>query len=92
MRQAGSEGFRADGRILAQFTRAKWGDGVDGLALSPDGQRIALVAGSHLGLRETYVIPNHRGDPLFLDHRQGAGTEYLLEAKTMVDGILAWLP
>lgn len=126
-------GGNVEGYVLASFTRAEWDDGVNGLALSPDGEElvfqrasdlwvldleagsdahqlttgpsnnhggvfspngthIAFASGGSLGLQETYVIPNHRQAPLFIDHGQGAGDEYLLEDSTLVDFMLAWLP
>lgn len=62
-----------------------------GPAFSPDGTRIAFASGGRYGLDETYVIPNHRDAPLFIDHGQRAGDTYLLQADTLVDNILAWL-
>ena len=63
-----------------------------GARFSPDGTHLAFASGSSLGLDETYVIPNHRDDPLFIDHSQGAGDEFLLQADTLVDFVLSWLP
>ena len=63
-----------------------------GARFSPDGTHLAFASGSNVGLDETYVIPNHRGAPLFIDHSQRAGDEYLLEADTLVDFVLSWLP
>lgn len=63
-----------------------------GGVFSPNGTHIAFASGSSIGLQETYVIPNHRQAPLFIDHGQGVGDEYLLEDNTMVDFMLAWLP
>ena len=120
------------GTVLTYFTRAEWGDGVSGLALSPDaseldfqrgsdlwvmdaqpgaephqlttgpsslhnavfspdGQFLAVAAGGTYGLDETYIIPNHRQAPIYLEHGQG-GDEYLLEPNTLVDGMLLWQP
>ena len=66
--------------------------GIHGAVFSPNGTHIAVAAGGSYGLDETYVIPLHRGPPLFIDHGQGAGNEYLLEDNTLVDWMLAWLP
>ncbi len=66
--------------------------GFHGAVFSPNGTHIAVAAGGRLGLDETYVIPLHRGPPLFIDHGQGVGNEYLLEENTLVDWMLAWLP
>jgi len=63
-----------------------------GGVFSPTGSHIAFATGGGLGLDETYIIPNHRQAPLFIDHGQGAGDQYLLEAETLVDYMAAWLP
>lgn len=63
-----------------------------GAVFSPTGSHLAFASGGSLGLDETYIIPNHREAPLFIDHGQRAGDQYLLEANTMVDFSLAWLP
>lgn len=63
-----------------------------GARFSPDATHLAFASGGAYGLDETYIIPNHRGDPLFIDHSQDAGNEYLLEANTLVDDMLSWLP
>ncbi len=61
-----------------------------GAQFSPDTSAIAFVAGSRL--QETYIIPNHRSEPLFIDYAQGAGNEYLIGVDTLVDAMLAWVP
>ncbi|HLU82813.1 MAG TPA: hypothetical protein VKZ43_05380 [Trueperaceae bacterium] len=63
-----------------------------GAVFSPSGTHIAFASGGRYGLDETYVIPNHRTAPLFIDYLQDAGNEFLLEADTLVDYSLAWLP
>lgn len=63
-----------------------------GAVFSPGGTHIAFASGGRYGLDETYVIPNHRQAPLFIDYGQDAGDQYLLEADTLVDYSLAWLP
>lgn len=61
-----------------------------GAQFSPDASAIAFVAGGRL--QETYIIPNHRSEPLFIDYAQGAGNEYLIGVDTRVDAMLAWAP
>ncbi len=78
------------GAVAHQLTTGPSANG--GARFSPDGTHLAFASGSDLGLDETYIIPNHRDAPLFIDHSQGAGNEYLLEANTMVDFMLSWLP
>jgi hypothetical protein len=63
-----------------------------GAQFSPDGASIAFAAGNRDFLTETYIIPNHRDDPLFIDHDQEAGDEYLTGEGTLVDQVLAWAP
>jgi hypothetical protein len=66
------------------------GSSKTGAQFSPDGTEIAFVAGSDLGLRETYIIPNHRSEPLFITYGQ-SGDEYLTAEETLVDRMLAWI-
>lgn len=63
-----------------------------GPAYSPDGGLLALVSASRYALRETFVIDNHRGEPVHLDAEQEVGTEFLLESGTLVEAMVAWLP
>lgn len=63
-----------------------------GAQFSPDGTAIAFAAGGRYGLKETYIIPNHRNEPLFIDVGQNAGDEYLIGVDTLVDSVLAWAP
>lgn len=63
-----------------------------GAQFSPDGTAIAFAAGGAYGLDETYIIPNHRNEPLFIDVGQNAGDEYLIGVDTLVDSVLAWAP
>lgn len=63
-----------------------------GPAYSPDGSHLALASASGYALRETFVIHNHRGDPVHLDAAQEAGSEFLLESGTLVEAMVAWLP
>ncbi len=81
-----------DGEDLAPHQLTTGPSSNRGPVFSPDGKHIAFASGSSYGLDETYVIPNHRNAPLFIDHSQGAGDQYLLEDNTLVDNMLAWLP
>ena len=63
-----------------------------GAQFSPDGESIAFAAGDRDFSTETYVIPNHRDEPLFIDHGQDAGDEYLTGEDTLIDRMLAWAP
>jgi dipeptidyl aminopeptidase/acylaminoacyl peptidase len=61
-----------------------------GAQFSPDGSAIAFAVGSSEGLKETYIIPNHRSDPLFITYGE-SGDEYLIGEETLVDRMLAWI-
>jgi dipeptidyl aminopeptidase/acylaminoacyl peptidase len=61
----------------------------DGAQFSPDGKFIAFTAGSQYGSDETYIVPNHRSEPLFITYGQ-SGDEYLIGEDTLVDAMLAW--
>lgn len=63
-----------------------------GPAYSPDGSHLALASASNYALRETFIIDNHRGDPVHLDAGQQDGTEFLLEDGTLVEAMVAWVP
>jgi hypothetical protein len=63
-----------------------------GAQFSPDGTAIVFIAGNRDFQTETYIIPNHRGEPLFIDAGQKAGDEYLIAEDTLVDNVLAWKP
>ena len=64
--------------------------GLVGPVFSPDGSHLALVEYQFHSLRHSFVIPNHRADPVFIDGTS-AGTEaWLLEARTLVDTMLLW--
>lgn len=60
-----------------------------GAQFSSDGKFIAFVAGNRNFQTETYIIPNHRSEPLFITYGQ-SGDEYLTGKDTLVDRILAW--
>ena len=62
-----------------------------GAQFSPDNTAIAFTAGGGYGLDETYIIPNHRSEPLFITYGQ-SGDEYLTGEDTLVDRIMAWKP
>ena len=62
-----------------------------GAQFSPDATAIAFSAGGEYGLNETYIIPNHRSEPLFITYGQ-SGDEYLTGEDTLVDYMLAWKP
>lgn len=60
---------------------------------SPDGARIAFVQLSvAAGYQRQYVIPNHRGAPIYVDPPSGAGDEYLIGVDNTVGEIIAWQP
>jgi hypothetical protein len=63
----------------------------NGAQFSPDNTFIAFSAGGQYGLDETYIIPNHRSEPLFITYGQ-SGDEYLIGEDTLVETILAWKP
>jgi hypothetical protein len=63
----------------------------NGAQFSPDNKFIAFSAGGQYGLDETYIIPNHRSEPLFITYGQG-GDEYLIGENTLAEKILAWKP
>ncbi len=63
-----------------------------GAQFSPDGASVAFAAGDRDFSTETYIIPNHRDEPLFIDHGQDAGDEYLTGEGTLVDRVMAWAP
>jgi hypothetical protein len=60
-----------------------------GAQFSPDHQFIAFAAGNRDYGTETYIIPNHRSEPLFITYGQ-SGDEYLTGVDTLVDRIMAW--
>lgn len=62
-----------------------------GAAFAPGGDQLAIVTGDNLGLRDTYVISNHRGDPVLPEAPGEAGFSILLETGTLVDKVLGWL-
>lgn len=64
--------------------------GLVGPVFSPDGRHLALVEYQAYSLRHTFVIPNHRADPVFIDGISTETDAYLLEQRTMVDTILLW--
>jgi len=80
----------APGATPHQLTTGPIYDG--GAQFSPDGAAIAFAAGDRDFATETYVIPNHRDEPLFIDHGQDSGDEYLTGEDTLVDRMLAWAP
>lgn len=61
-----------------------------GAALSPTGSHMAFtVGGAHLA--STYVAATPPVEPILI-HRNGeAGAEYLLQPRTLIDYVLAWL-
>jgi hypothetical protein len=63
-----------------------------GAQFSPDGKAIVFIAGNRDFQTETYIIPNHQSEPLFIDIGQGAGNDYLIARDTLVDAVLAWKP
>lgn len=64
--------------------------GLVGPVFSPDGNYLALVEYQRYSLRHTFVIPNHRSDPVFIDGISTETDAYLLEARTMIDTMLLW--
>ncbi len=64
--------------------------GLVGPAFSPDGNAIALVEYQRYTLRDTFIIPNHRHDPLFIDGTSAGTQAFLLEAATLVNEIMLW--
>lgn len=64
--------------------------GLVGPVFSPDGRYLALVEFQRYSLRHTFVIPNHRSDPFFIDGLSTDTEAYLLEASTLVDTMLLW--
>lgn len=80
----------AAGAPTHQLTTGPVYDG--GAQFSPDGTAIAFAAGDRDFATETYIIPNHRDEPLFIDHGQDSGDEYLTGEGTLVDRIMAWAP
>lgn len=61
-----------------------------GAALSPTGSHIAFTVGS-AHLASTYVAPTSLGEPILIDRTGEAGSQYLLQPRTLVDYVLAWL-
>lgn len=64
--------------------------GLVGPVFSPDGSHIALVEYQRYTLRHTFVIPNHRTDPLFIDGLSAQTEAFLLQSATLVDTMLLW--
>ncbi len=63
-----------------------------GPAFSPDGKHIAFVEHKSFSLRDTFVIPNHREEPYFVDGTNLPDTQaFLLQESTLVDTMLVWL-
>jgi hypothetical protein len=61
--------------------------------ISPDGTRIAFVLPSVSAFyQRQYIIPNHRGTPIYIDASNGDGGEYLLDQSNLVTAIRAWVP
>lgn len=63
-----------------------------GPAFSPDGDDIAFVEHHSYAPNPTFVMPNHRGSPLFVDGNGSDTDAVLLEDSTLVDRMLVWLP
>lgn len=42
-------------------------------------------------LASTYIVPISGVEPVLIDRNSGAGSQYLLQANTLVDYVLAWL-
>lgn len=61
-----------------------------GAALSPTGSHIAFTVGT-ADLASTYIVPTSGAEPVHIDRNSGAGSNYLLQANTLVDYVLAWL-
>lgn len=61
-----------------------------GAALSPTGSHIAFTVGT-AHLASTYIVPTSAAEPILIDRNSGAGSQYLLQANTLVDYVLAWL-
>ncbi len=60
---------------------------------APNGQRIAFVQHSvAAGFQRQYVIPNHRGAPIYFDWLDDSGDEYLLAVDNTISEIIAWQP
>lgn len=66
--------------------------GLVGPVFSPDGQYIAFVEHRTYTGRDTFVIPNHREAPFFVDSGNLVDTQaYLLQESTLVETMLVWL-
>lgn len=62
-----------------------------GAVFSPDNRHIAFVEYQSVGLRDTFVLPNHREAPYFVSSSNRPDTAaFLLEASTLVEEILLW--
>lgn len=80
-----------DDSAAVQLTTGPTGN--DGPTFSPDGNYVAFVGGRYLSGADTMIVPAEADAPYFVDLDSPGGTEaYVLNTRSLVDGILAWLP
>ena len=75
-----------------QLTTNASGDAQTCGVFSPSGDRIAFVQQSVAPYQRQYVIPNHRGAPIYFDWVNDDGDEYLLSVDNTIGEIIAWQP
>lgn len=67
--------------------------GNSGPAFSPDGSYVAFMGGRYLSGADTMIVPYDGTGPYFVDLDDPAATQaYMLDVRSLVDGIMAWLP
>jgi hypothetical protein len=63
-----------------------------GGVFSPDGSQVAFVLPSiAAAFQRQYIIPNHRGTPLYIAPEDAASDQYMIGESNLVAGMVAWV-